>query len=121
MIIYFPGGGYCLPALPGYFSQLEALSEDIKGHGKPVAVLFAKYDLAPNAQWPRQLEQAVAILRYALQTIGRQPSDIVLQGDSSGGNLALALLSHLAHPHPQVTVPRLLLDGTLGGTLLLSP
>ncbi|KAJ5823210.1 Alpha/beta hydrolase fold-3 [Penicillium robsamsonii] len=45
------------------------------------------------------------IPRYAIQTLGKRPSDIVLRGDSAGAHLALAPLSHLAHPHPQVVVP----------------
>ncbi|KAJ5779356.1 Alpha/beta hydrolase fold-3 [Penicillium paradoxum] len=121
LIIYFPGGGYCLPAVPSHFSHIEALCEDIRGYNKTVGVLFLTYDLAPQAQWPRQLGQAVTVLQYAIQALGKRPSDIVLQGDSSGGNLALAILSHIAHPHPQETVPRLSLEEPLGGVLLLSP
>ncbi|KAJ5972303.1 Alpha/beta hydrolase fold-3 [Penicillium vulpinum] len=121
LIIYFPGGGYCLPALPGHFSYLEALSAHIKQHGKSIGVLLLAYGLAPQARWPCQLQQAVAILRYAIQILGKRPSDIVLQGDSAGAHLALALLSHLTHPHPQVIVPRFSVDGPLGGAMLLSP
>lgn len=121
LIIYFPGGGYCLPALPGHFSFLEALSTDLEQHGKSVGVLLLAYELAPQARWPRQLQQAVIILRYAIQTLGKRPSDIILQGDSAGAHLALALLSHLAHPHPQEIVPRFSVDEPLRGTVLLSP
>ncbi|CAI7645641.1 unnamed protein product [Penicillium glandicola] len=121
LIIYFPGGGYCLPALPGHFSYLETLSTDVTQHGESIGILLVAYDLAPQSRWPRQLQQAVLILQYAIQTLGKRPSDIVLHGDSAGAHLALALLSHLAHPHPQVIVPRFSLDEPLGGTMLLSP
>ncbi|KAJ5169444.1 Alpha/beta hydrolase fold-3 [Penicillium coprophilum] len=121
LIIYFPGGGYCLPALPVYFSYLEALSTNIKQHGESIGVLLVSYELVPQARWPRQLQQAVVVLQYAIQTLGKRPSDIVLQGDSAGGHLALALLSHLAHPHPQVNLPGFSVDEPLGGMMLLSP
>jgi len=121
LIIYIPGGGYCIPALPNHFSHVEALSTDLKNNGKDIGVLFLAYDLAPGAQWPRQLEQAVALLRYAIETLGKRPSDIVLQGDSSGAHLALSVLSHLAHPRPEVSVAALSLSENLGGAMLLSP
>jgi hypothetical protein len=50
LIIYFPGCGYCLPALPGHFSYLGALSTDIEQHGKSIGVLFLAYQLAPKAR-----------------------------------------------------------------------
>lgn len=121
LIIYLPGGGYCIPAIPNHFSHVEALSTDLKNHGKDIGVLFLIYDLAPGAQWPRQLEQAVALLRYAIETLGKRPSDIVLQGDSSGAHLALAVLSRLAHPRLEDSVPELSLGENLAGAMLLSP
>jgi acetyl esterase/lipase len=30
------------------------------------------------------------------------PADVFIGGDSAGGNLALAVLSHLSHPHPDI-------------------
>ncbi|KAK4864871.1 hypothetical protein LT330_001494 [Penicillium expansum] len=121
LIIYFPGGGYSLPALPNHFSHVEALFTDIKQHGNSIGVLFLAYELTPKARWPRQLQQAVIVLRYAIETLGKRPSDIILQGDSAGAHLALALLSHLAHPHPQEIVPRFSVDEPLRGVMLLSP
>ena len=43
------------------------------------------------------------LLRYTLQHLGKKPSEIILGGDSAGGNLALGVLSHLSHPHPSIT------------------
>lgn len=62
LIIYFPGGGYCLPALPGHFSYLEALSTGIKQDGKSVGVLFLAYRLAPQSSTALQLQQIVIVL-----------------------------------------------------------
>lgn len=65
-------------------------------------MLFLSYTLAPAASYPRQLTQGVELLRHTLQHLGKSPSEIVLAGDSAGGNLALGVLSHLSHPHPSI-------------------
>lgn len=42
-------------------------------------------------------------------------------GDSAGGNLTLAVLSHILHPHPDPTIPRVSLSAPLRATILISP
>lgn len=113
LIIYFPGDGFCLPTVLGYFSHIEALCEDIRKHNKDIRALFLAYDIAPQPQWPRRLQQSVITLQYAIQTPGNLPSDSVLQGDSAGANLALVLSSHLIHPHPDDTVVRFVFDESI--------
>ncbi|KAK5788575.1 hypothetical protein VI817_009533 [Penicillium citrinum] len=76
-------------------------------------------DLAVVSPYPRQLQQASALLKYTLTTLGKQPEQILLAGDSAGGHLALALLSHILHPHP--TVHPIKLDGRFSSVALLSP
>lgn len=44
---------------------------------------------------------------------------ILIGGDSAGGNLTAALLGHLSHPNPDV--PAISLSENLGGALLVSP
>ncbi|KAJ5893216.1 esterase, partial [Penicillium tannophilum] len=121
VVIYFPGGGYCIPALPGHFDLVDALANDLEKHGQDTGILFLTYDLAPFSRWPRQLEQAVSLLRYAIEVLGKCPSDIILQGDSSGAHLVLAVLSLLAHPHQHKSIATLTLNENLRGALLLSP
>lgn len=86
---------------------------------KPVGILFLSYDLSPVARYPRQLTQSVALLQHVVDVLHKSPEDIILTGDSAGGNLTLALLSHLSHPHP--TIPPLKLSGKLRGVVLMSP
>ena len=69
--------------------------------------------------YPRQLQQAVALMEYLLHSQSVQPSAITLIGDSAGGHLALSLLLHLAHPNPLVSP--LPIQGHLSGAALLSP
>lgn len=89
--------------------------------GKDFAVICLSYDLAPEAKYPRQLQQAAILLEHITGKLGRDPSTIFLSGDSAGGNLALALLSHISHPHPDTTIPHLNLSSKLAGVILVSP
>lgn len=90
-----------------------------EGNGRSVAVLILAYTLAPEATHPTQLREAAAALSHLITNTGRKPSRVFVSGDSAGGNLSLALLSHLLHPHPEV--PAVKLEEPLGGTLLYSP
>jgi acetyl esterase/lipase len=53
------------------------------------------------------------------------PSNIIIAGDSAGGNLALQLASQLLHPHPSLPtlhLPHWVSDAEpFGGMLLISP
>lgn len=90
-----------------------------KSLGPHVSALLLAYDLAPEAPYPAQLRQAVEFLRYLIETEHRNPSDLVLGGDSAGGNLVLGLLSHIAHKHPDIEA--LTLPSKIHATLLISP
>ncbi|KAH7066064.1 Alpha/Beta hydrolase protein [Paraphoma chrysanthemicola] len=89
------------------------------GDRESFAAVVLAYSLAPEATHPTQLSQAAAALDYLINTTGRSPSNIFLSGDSAGGNLALAVLSHILHAHTDV--PVLKLEKPLGGMLLYSP
>ncbi|KAE8423448.1 Alpha/Beta hydrolase protein [Aspergillus pseudocaelatus] len=121
LIIYFPGGAYCIPALPGHFDLVNALTTDLNKSNQDIGVLFLAYDLVPHAQWPQQLAQGVALVQYAIEVLGKRPSNIILQGDSSGAHLALAVLSYLTEGHLHDSIPTLSLSENLRGALLLSP
>jgi acetyl esterase/lipase len=112
------GGGFGLPANLGYFKFYTQLVNDLRATGKSVAVFSLTYTLAPHATYPTQLRQAVSCLAHLLDT-KRSPSTIFLGGDSAGGNLVCGVLSHLAHPHPEID--ELKLDRNLGGAVLIAP
>ena len=121
VVLYLHGGGYTQPASDGHFENLEGLVEDLKmkQRFRSVAFLFLAYSLAPEATHPTQLTEAAAALSHLLDNTGRVPSNVFISGDSAGGNLALAVLSHLLHPH--AAVPAVKLEQPLGGALLYSP
>jgi len=122
VILYFHGGGYTQPMNDGIPIYLLRLLSDLNSQtttGRSIAVLVVAYTLAPEATHPTQLREASAVLSHLITNTGRSPSDIFISGDSAGGHLGLALISHLLHPHPEVNAVRL--EQPLAGMLLYSP
>lgn len=95
ILMYFHGGGYTCSMRRGNFKFARVAAE---AAGANLALL--EYTLAPELKYPGQLAQAAEALRFLLKR--REASQIVIGGDSSGGNLTLALLSHLRSPHPRI-------------------
>ncbi|KAJ5725955.1 uncharacterized protein N7483_007312 [Penicillium malachiteum] len=60
-------------------------------------VLSLQYRLAGqrNCRFPAQLQDAISAYPYMLHTLRIPSSQIILSGDSSGGNLVLALLRYI--------------------------
>lgn len=118
-VFFFHGGGYIAPAIPGHFEWvLQAYVLGLPKADEKVAVAFLQYTLAPSARFPTQMTQAVSGLDYLLKK-GIRPSQLVVGGDSAGGNIALQLLTHLLHPYP--AVERITLSEPLAGAFLVSP
>ncbi|CAJ2504788.1 Uu.00g121820.m01.CDS01 [Anthostomella pinea] len=117
-VVFFHGGGYMAPALSEHASFAT-------GYGTcttpDVAVYVLQYGLASETanHYPRQLQQAVHLMRHLLVTQQMSPGSITLVGDSAGAHLLLGLLLHLTHPNP--LVPQLKLDSPLSGAVLVSP
>ncbi|KAF8057580.1 alpha/beta-hydrolase [Lyophyllum atratum] len=64
--------------------------------------------------FPASLIDAIAGYKYLIDDLGFSPKDIIVQGSSSGGHLALALVLYLSESGiPALPVP--------GGLLLISP
>ncbi|KAH8977128.1 alpha/beta-hydrolase [Lactarius akahatsu] len=119
VFLYFHGGGYVLPARADYFPFLHSLQKALSADVGEVGVVALEYSLAPDAPVPTQLRQANAALTHLLQK-GIPPSNIVIGGDSAGGNLALQLASLLLHPLAAIPAPPTL-SQPLAGAVLISP
>jgi len=75
--------------------------------------------LAPESPCSTRLKQANAALTHLLNK-GIPPENIIMGGDSAGGNLILQLTSHILHPLPSIPAPPVLAQ-PLAGALLISP
>ncbi|RAK98598.1 putative 6-hexanolactone hydrolase [Aspergillus ibericus CBS 121593] len=102
VLIYYHGGGFFLNAYPQHYNLIGHTLDRLSESGHDLAVFFLSYTLTPHAVYPTQLRQAVEALRYILTETGRSPANVFLGGDSAGGNLSLAVLLHLTHPHPDI-------------------
>ncbi|TDL22625.1 alpha beta-hydrolase [Rickenella mellea] len=114
------GGGYiALSAHPG--DVTSNIARGILKYSSEIKRSFAiEYRLSSSAPlpvanpFPAALIDALAGYNYLVNVVGYSPSQIVIAGDSAGGNLALALTRYLVdNPIPSLPVP--------GGILLLSP
>ncbi|KAJ9617862.1 hypothetical protein H2204_013389 [Knufia peltigerae] len=117
-VLWFHGGGYNLAATPPHFEFFWSVIQQAKEKGVGLRVVMLEYELAPHGVYPLQLKQAVAALKYLLNS-GTKPSQIIIGGDSAGGNLTGGVLGHISHPKPGV--PEVALSGNLGGALFVSP
>lgn len=84
-----------------------------------LSIFFLEYTLAPTAKYPTQLTQAVEALRHLITTAKRSPSQIIIGGDSAGGNLVCGVLSHLAHRHE--AIEELTLGEPLSAAVMMAP
>ncbi|OAA60824.1 lipase/thioesterase [Cordyceps fumosorosea ARSEF 2679] len=119
VLIWFHGGGFCLPANIGYFKLFERVLKEVNATGGDLCIFAVTYTLAPHGTYPVQLTQSVEALRHVLEHTSRSPANVLLGGDSAGGNLTVGVLSHLAHPHPSIAPVRL--SGPLAGAATIAP
>ena len=88
-ILYCHGGGYT----SGNLGYSRVLSSKL-AHATGYDVLSFEYRLAPEAPYPAAIEDALRAWDH-LMLLGYGARDIVLAGDSAGGNLALVLCRRL--------------------------
>ena len=95
------------------------VKQDLAAANKSISFLFVAYTLVPHGTYPTQFREGVEALDYVLNDLGRFPSDILLAGDSAGGNMCLAVLSHLTHPSPDL--PELKMETKLKAIVVVAP
>ncbi|MBR6790733.1 MAG: alpha/beta hydrolase [Oscillospiraceae bacterium] len=106
VILFFHGGGWATENIDTYHRICESLADRL---GR--AVLSVDYRLAPEHPFPAGLEDCYAAAEYLFRWapfLGLRPEDIVLMGDSAGGNLAAAV-SLMARNKKQFSVKRQIL------------
>ena len=89
VLLYLHGGGMILGSPNTHRLLTVALGEATK-----MPVLSVDYRLAPEHPYPTPLEDCTAVYNWLLST-GIKPENIVIAGDSAGGNLTLTTLIKL--------------------------
>lgn len=118
-MVYFHGGGYMAP---GSSQHIDLAMRMIRWSDNNLAVFMVAYTLAPGGYYPTQISECVEGLRYVLDHPSNPPETTLVGGDSAGGALAFAVLSHLSHPHPQSQAVRALpIKGQLKGAVTVAP
>jgi acetyl esterase len=135
VVLYMHGGGWILGSVKSH----GRLARDLAVAAE-AAVLFIDYSLAPEAQYPVQIEQCYAVARWVTQqgaNNGLDASRMAVAGDSAGGNMAtvLALLAKrrgdVAFVHQSMYYPitdarndtesyKLFKDGPYGGPEMMA-
>jgi acetyl esterase/lipase len=117
------GGAYVvLSAAPG--DPTGNIAIGLLEHIPSVRRVFsAEYRLsagepAPRNPFPAALLDALAGYAYLVRVVGFSPADILVEGDSAGGNLALALVRYLVEHRDALAQAGL---APPGGVILLSP
>ena len=89
LIIHFHGGGFVAQSPKSHELYLRSWSEHLN-----VPILSVDYSLAPEARYPRALEEGVFAYAWALMNLnklGTTGERIIVAGDSAGGNICLAM------------------------------
>jgi acetyl esterase/lipase len=86
VVLFLHGGSFIFGSVESSHAEVAASLAERSGR----AVAGLEYRLAPEHPYPAALEDALAAFD-ALVASGHPPSEIVVAGDSAGGNLALSL------------------------------
>jgi acetyl esterase/lipase len=96
IMVYFFGGGY---AMPGLDVHAQMLQRWVNWYDGKLAIFAPSYTLTPHAVYPQAFGECVEATRYILEGVGKD-KDVVIGGDSAGGQLVVAVLSHVSgHQH----------------------
>lgn len=81
---------------------MSSIKDSLEAQGLSLSILIVDYPLTPVFTFPTQFQEAVNAVRYVLETCDFEPSQIIIGGDSAGGNLAAAVVLHCIQPSDHV-------------------
>ena len=90
--IYYIHGGAFFAALNPYYLHLAESFCNAMGGGE---VVFVDYGVTPENKYPTQLDQADDVWTEITERLGYKAENVIIGGDSAGGNLTLALMLKL--------------------------
>jgi len=89
VLLYIHGGGFVMASTPEHLKMAANLAKRMK-----IKALLIDYRLAPQYPFPAALEDCVTVYKWLL-TQNISPNNIVIAGDSAGGNLTITTLLKL--------------------------
>jgi monoterpene epsilon-lactone hydrolase len=89
VLLYLHGGGFVYGLTPQHLQMAAYLAQQLEMH-----ILMVDYRLAPDYPYPVALDDCVAVYHWLLKQ-GFLSQNIVLAGDSAGGNLTITSLMSL--------------------------
>ncbi len=84
------------------------------------AILVVTYSLLPRFTYPVPVEQSIWAMKYILEDMKKDPSRMILAGDSAGATLTLVVAAHAIHPFPGIPEYISIESVRFRGLLLLS-
>eukprot|EP00045_Choanoeca_perplexa_P002619 m.25583 g.25583 ORF g.25583 m.25583 type:complete len:358 (-) comp11613_c0_seq1:37-1110(-) len=95
-IVFIHGGGFAFGSRATHAYICRRLASEL---GNGTTVVNIEYRLSPEHKHPAGLEDVATVVRFVVSPAATKlklaPSNVVLAGDSAGGNLATAVLLHL--------------------------
>ncbi|KAI0179758.1 Alpha/Beta hydrolase protein [Hypoxylon sp. FL1284] len=93
VILHYPGGAFIFAFNPIQFYQNM---QDAVSHMGAAKMCWAQYRLAssPSTRFPASIQDAVTYYHHLLH-LGVSPRNIILSGESAGGNVVIALMRYL--------------------------
>ncbi|KAI1768757.1 alpha/beta-hydrolase [Hypoxylon sp. FL1150] len=117
VVLHFPGGAFVLAW--GTASTGKDVASVMAQHFKATRTFYAQYrpSIDESTRFPAALQDLVTFYHYVL-SLGIDPQNIILSGDSAAGNLVIALIRYLEDMRRAPGKPPLPLPG---GAMLWSP
>jgi acetyl esterase/lipase len=100
-IYYYAGGGWQMPAGSDHWKFTTEIAAQLH-----VVVTIVSYPLAPNSPAPTSFAHLLRLHTTLLADAARADEDVVVMGDSAGGNIALCLLTNSLLYDPECAVPK---------------
>ena len=114
LVVYFHGGGYVLGSIGLMDNVARALA-----HGSGAVVVSVGYRLAPEDPYPAGLDDCERVTRWAFanaERFGVSPEQVVVAGESAGGNLAAAVALRLRDAGDEHLAGQVLVYPQVSGT-----
>ncbi|KAI7784448.1 hypothetical protein LA080_009947 [Diaporthe eres] len=105
VILHFPGGAFVLAF--SHESSGRPIADALSKHFQADRVVWAQYRLSgtPETCFPAAVQDAVTFYHYIV-SLGVDPANIIVSGDSAGGNVAVALARYLQDSQTKLPLPR---------------